>query len=47
MAQNEEKEPKGFYEEHTTEITINGEKHRVNKYEAKDLEAKLKKNAKK
>lgn len=33
----------GFYKENTVEIEINGKKHRVNKYEAEALKAKLSK----
>lgn len=43
MAKEQNEEPKGFYEENTVEITIKGEKHRVNKYEAEALQKKLKK----
>ncbi len=32
-----------FYKDNTEEIVINGKKHRVNKFEAKALKAKLSK----
>lgn len=37
----------GFFEENTVEVTIAGEKRRVNKYEAKALQEKIAKNNKK
>lgn len=33
----------GFYKDNTVEIVINGEKHRVNKFEADALKKKLSK----
>lgn len=33
----------GFYKDNTVEVVINGEKHRVNKFEAKKLKNKLSK----
>lgn len=44
MAEEAKKvEPSGFHSENTVEITINGEKRRVNKYEAEALKKKLSK----
>lgn len=44
MAKNEKQ---GFYYENTVEVEIGGQKHRVNKHEAKALQEKLAKNSKK
>jgi hypothetical protein len=40
------KEGKGFYESNTTEITLNDQKVRVNKFEAEALKEKLARNKK-
>jgi len=42
----EEKQSEGFYKDNVVEITINGQKHFVNKYEADELQKKLAKNSK-
>lgn len=40
------KEKRGFYYENTVEVEINGEKRRVNKFEADKLKKKLAKKSK-
>lgn len=42
----EEKQSEGFYKDNVVEITINGQIHFVNKYEAEALQKKLAKNSK-